>query len=123
MKLLIDMNPSPRWAGVLRAAGFEALHWSVVGPLDAPDSEIMSIARDGGYVVLTHDLDFGAILAVTKGAKPSVVQLRADDVTPEAAAALVMAALNAASIELELGALVTVDAGRARVRLLPLGRT
>ncbi|MFW5679683.1 MAG: DUF5615 family PIN-like protein [Pseudomonadota bacterium] len=108
---------------MLRAAGFEALHWSVVGPLDAPDSEIMSYARDGGYVVLTHDLDFGAILAVTKGAKPSVVQLRADNVTPEAAAAIVIAALNAAPIELELGALVTVDAGRARVRLLPLGGT
>ncbi len=83
----------------------------------------MSFARNGDFVVVTHDLDFGAILAVTKGAKPSVVQLRADDVTPEAAAAIVIAALNAASIELELRALLTVDAGRARVRLLPLAGT
>ncbi len=36
MKLLIDMNLSPRWVSVLRAAGFAALHWSSVGPLDAP---------------------------------------------------------------------------------------
>lgn len=50
-----------------------------------------------------------------------MVQLRADNVTPEAAAAIVIAARNAVSIELELGALLTVDAGRARVRLLPLG--
>ena len=108
---------------MLRAAGFEALHGSDVGPLDAPDAEIMSFARDGGYVVLTHDLDFGAILAVTKGAKPSVVQLRADDVRPEAVATIVIAALRTAAAELELGALLTVDAGRARVRLLPLSRT
>ncbi|MEO1092000.1 MAG: hypothetical protein AAFX81_15330 [Pseudomonadota bacterium] len=50
------------------------------------------------------------------------MQLRADNVTPEAAAAAVISALNAASMELELGALLTVDASRARVRLLPLGR-
>lgn len=123
MKLLIDMNLSPRWVGVLRAAGFEAMHWSEVGPLDAPDAQIMSFARNGDFVVLTHDLDFGAILAVTKGAKPSVVQLRADDVSPEAAGAVVIAALRTASTELELGALLTVDAGRARVSLLPLSGT
>jgi predicted nuclease of predicted toxin-antitoxin system len=123
MKLLIDMNLSPRWVGVLRAAGFEAMHWSEVGPLDAPDAQIMSFARNGDFVVLTHDLDFGAILAVTKGAKPSVVQLRADNVSPEAAGAVVIAALRTASAELELGSLLTVDAGRARVRLLPLSRT
>jgi len=46
MKLLIDMNPSPRWVGVFEDAGFEALHWSDVGPLDAPDAEIMSFARN-----------------------------------------------------------------------------
>jgi len=74
-------------------------------------------------VVLNHDLDFGAILAVAKGAKPSVVQLRADNVTPEAAALVVIAAIHAASTELELGALLTVDAGQARVRVLPLGGT
>ena len=83
----------------------------------------MSFARNGDFVILTHDLDFGAILAVTKGAKPSVVQLRADNVSPEAASAVVIAALRTALAELELGALLTVEAGRARVRLLPLSRT
>lgn len=123
MKLLIDMNLSPRWLGVLEAAGFEALHGSDVGPLDAPDAESMSFARNGDLVVLTHDLDFGAILAVTHGAKPSVVQRRADDVSPEVAAAVVIAAPNAASADLERGALVAVDAARARIRLLPLSGT
>jgi predicted nuclease of predicted toxin-antitoxin system len=108
---------------VLRAAGFEAMLGSDVGPLDAPEAQIMSFARNGDFVVVTHDLDFGATLAMTKGAKPSVVQLRADDVSPEAAGAVVIAALRTASAELELGALLTVDAGRARVRLLPLSRT
>jgi hypothetical protein len=59
---------------------------------------------------------------VTKGAKPSVIQLWADNAFPEAAGDVVIAALRTASAELELGALPTVEVGRTRVRLLRLGR-
>ena len=67
MKLLVDMNLSPRW--------------SAIGKANAPDSEVMAYAAEHGYIVLTHDLDFSAILAATHGEKPSVVQIRADDVS------------------------------------------
>jgi|GEM_PF-1044733 predicted nuclease of predicted toxin-antitoxin system len=71
---LIDMNLSPRWVGVLNSAGIEAAHWSTPGVSNAPDSdsdsEIMAYAAEHGYVVLTHDLDFGSILAATHGEKP-----------------------------------------------------
>lgn len=77
MNLLVDMNRSPKWLGVLAAAGIPATHWSTVGRHDAPDVEIMGYARQHGYIVLTHDLDFGAILAATQGRAPSVVQIRA----------------------------------------------
>jgi predicted nuclease of predicted toxin-antitoxin system len=76
MKLLIDMNLSPRWMGWLQAEGLEAVHWSSVGRANAPDSEIMAYARESGFFVLTHDLDFGSILAATQGKSPSVVQMR-----------------------------------------------
>ena len=71
MKLLIDMNLSPRWVGVLMEAGFDAVHWSTLGRSNALDTEIMDFAKANGYVVLTHDLDFGAILAATHGEKPA----------------------------------------------------
>ena len=83
MKLIIDMNLSPRWVGVLASVGIEAAHWSTVGAKNAPDSEIMAYARANNHVVLTHDLDFSAILAASHGKKPSVVQIRAEDVSPE----------------------------------------
>ena len=41
----------------------------------------MMFAATHNYIVLTHDLDFSAILAATRGEKPSVVQIRADDVS------------------------------------------
>jgi predicted nuclease of predicted toxin-antitoxin system len=120
MKLLIDMNLSPRWANFLAEADIEAIHWSTCGPKTAPDSEIVTYARRNDYVVLTHDLDFGAILAATHGEKPSVVQIRSEDVSPDLIGEQVIAALRQMTRELEEGALLTVDPNRTRMSMLPL---
>lgn len=120
MKLLLDMNLSPRWCEVLADAGLEAAHWSAMGPRGAADSEIMAFAESGDWIVLTHDLDFGAILAATRDHKPSVVQLRGDDISPEAGAETIITALQQYAEELEIGALLTVDLARVRLTLLPL---
>lgn len=114
------MNLSPRWVGTLGAAGLSSVHWSSVGAANAPDTEIMDYALRNNMVVLTHDLDFGAILAATHGSKPSVVQIRAEDVSPDAIGAKIIAALRQMASELEDGALLTVDPNRTRARLLPL---
>lgn len=120
MKILIDMNLSPRWQMLLQAAGISAVHWSDLGSGGAPDTEIAAFAADNGFVILTCDLDFGAILAATNGGRPSVVQLRAADVSVEAIGSRVIAGLQRVESELETGALVTIDADRMRLRLLPL---
>lgn len=120
MKILVDMNLSPRWAGMLTVAGFDAVHWSRLGAPNAPDREIMEFAKTGGYVVLTHDLDFSAILAATQGAKPSVVQIRSGDVSPDVIGSQVALVLTQVRDDLERGALVTFDTARTRIRLLPL---
>lgn len=120
MKLLIDMNLSPKWTSFLASHGFNAVHWMNVGAVNAPDSELMGHARAGDYVVLTNDLDFGAILAVTHGDKPSVVQLRSDTLTHETIGRQVIDALRQLEIELAQGALVTIEPERTRLRILPL---
>lgn len=120
MKLLVDMNLSPRWVRFLGNAGIEAAHWSTLGANNAPDTEIMAYASANDYVVLTHDLDFSAILAATHGKKPSVVQIRADDVSPDVIGSQVIAALRQMTSDLANGALLTIDPNRTRMRLLPL---
>ncbi len=62
MKLLVDMNLSPKWVDLFHDSGWEAAHWSAVGQPTARDSEIMAYATANDYVVVTHDLDFSAIL-------------------------------------------------------------
>jgi predicted nuclease of predicted toxin-antitoxin system len=120
VKLLVDMNLSPSWVDRLNMAGFHAVHWSGVGRMDATDTEIMAYAAKHDYVVLTHDLDFSAILAATRGTKPSVVQIRADNLSPAAIGEPLIAALQQMTPDLVAGALLTVDPGRTRLNLLPL---
>ena len=119
MKLIIDMNLSPRWVGFLAGAAFDARHWSDLGAPTAPDTQIMAHPANN-CVVLTNDLDFGAILAVTQGAGPSVVQIRADDLSPEAIGASVITALRQMSVDIAAGALVTIEPARTRISMLPL---
>lgn len=80
----------------------------------------MGIAREKGYVVLTQDLDFGTILAATQGKKPSVVQIRSEDVSPDTIGKQVVTALQQMAVDLEQGALLTVNPKQIRARILPL---
>ena len=120
MKILIDMNLSPKWAGFLKSAGVEALHWSEVGLAYAPDSDLMTWAAEHGFIVLTNDLDFGIALATANMEKPSVVQIRGDDLRPASIGNQVNQALRQMQTELAEGALVTIDPKRTRLRLLLL---
>lgn len=119
MKVLLDMNLSPSWEEFLKAQGFDAVHWSSVGDPRAPDHVLMTRASDHGYVVFTHDLDFGVLLALTRASSPSVIQVRAQDPSPAAVGHDVVRVLRLRSDMLRSGALVTIDKSKDRVRVLP----
>jgi len=122
MKLLVDMNLSPNWVAELRSRGIETIHWSGLGSASAADEQILAWCAAHDHVLFTHDLDFGAILAASQGRTPSVVQMRTEDVTPQAMGKRVTEALVRLEEVLAAGALVTIEPGRNRVRLLPLAR-
>jgi predicted nuclease of predicted toxin-antitoxin system len=122
MKIVIDMNLSPKWVEVLQLEGYECVHWSEVGPPNAPDREILLWARSNGYIVFTHDLDFGAILAATKTDSPSVLQLRTQNISPKHIGESVVSAFKQFEELLGQGALVSIDQKRARARILPFSR-
>jgi hypothetical protein len=75
-----------------------------------------------GYTVFTHDLDFSAILATAGASGPSVLQVRALDVLPEAIGEDVVRVLVDHAPAIEAGAIVTLDELGARVRVLPIRR-
>ncbi len=122
MRLVIDMNLPEEWVPALAKHGFEAVHWSTLGSATAEDSEIMEWANLNSYVVFTHDLDFGALLAASGADRPSIFQVRTLGVLPSQIEPLVVVALQQFKQILEDGAFVTVDEKRARARVLPLMR-
>ena len=120
MKLVLDMNLPPAWCGELAQLGHDARHWSAVGAATATDAEVMAHARAESWVVVTHDLDFGALLAATRARGPSVVLLRCGDISSSTVLSLLVAALDACEAELDSGAIVTVEESSRRVRALPM---
>jgi predicted nuclease of predicted toxin-antitoxin system len=123
MKVLLDMNLSPDWIDYLSSNQIEAVHWSSLGVVNSTDTEIMAFADRNEYIVLTQDLDFSAILAATRQSKPSVVQIRADNLAVDQVGPSIVAALFQLRAELERGAVLSIDQGnRIRMRLLPLSR-
>ena len=80
----------------------------------------MEIAKQNGETVLTHDLDFGTMLALTHASGPSVIQVRAQNVLPGHMSTTILQALRQHESDLSDGALVVVDALRSRVRILPI---
>jgi predicted nuclease of predicted toxin-antitoxin system len=120
VRILIDMNLSPEWVPVLQRHGWTAVHWATVGDPRATDRTIMDWAVANGYIVFTHDLDFGTTLALTHATGPSVLQVRAADVLPGHLEGVVIAALRQHDADLASGALVVVDESRYRIRVLPI---
>ncbi len=120
MKILIDMNLSPAWVSVLEEAGYAAIHCPPSGLRVLLIIKFWHGRRQKGYVLLTHDLDFGAILAATHAEAPSVIQIRTQDITPVHAKDLVLSVIKGFAEDLVQGALTSVDEEKSRVRLLPL---
>jgi predicted nuclease of predicted toxin-antitoxin system len=123
MKLLVDMNLSPDWLPLLASHGWDACHWSTVGPGNAPDTELMRWAREHQHIVLTQDLDFSQLLFATSETGPSVVLLRMDNEFDPAARDHVCAAIALAESALTTGALLTIAGHRVRLRHLPISPT
>ena len=122
MRVLVDMNLSTRWVEFFAAHGIAAEHWSRIGAGRATDLEIFAHARTQGHVIFTHDLDFSAILAQTAASKPSVIQVRHPKPRPEDFGPQLVRAITDNAGALAAGALLLIEPGRHRIRILPIAR-
>jgi len=120
MRLLVDMNLPPKFADMLTDKGVEAVHWYNIGAPDAKDSEILTYAINHDFIVISCDLDFSTILSSTRGEKPSVVQVRTQDYLSEETASLIVNTVKNNKNALEEGAVLTINAKKGRLRMLPL---
>jgi predicted nuclease of predicted toxin-antitoxin system len=76
VRLLADMNISPETVAYLRTLGHDAIRVSDVLAASATDATIVAYAARDNRVVLTQDLDFSALIALSGGVTPSAITLR-----------------------------------------------
>jgi predicted nuclease of predicted toxin-antitoxin system len=123
VRLLIDNALSPVVARELAQAGHDVVHVRDRGMAKSPDTAIMQRAVQEARVLVSADTDFGAILADTSAARPSVILLRRGvPRDPVKQARLLAANLAHLEEELQQGAVATFSEGRLRVRRLPISR-
>ena len=120
LRILLDCCLSTTWLPVLAAAGYEVVDWRKLGASGAADEVLLAWAQENDYVVMTHDLDFGGLLATRGLSRPSVVQIRAESHLPRAIGPQVLAALRQHEQDLRTGAIVTIHGTRVRMRTLPI---
>jgi predicted nuclease of predicted toxin-antitoxin system len=106
-------------AEFLRSLGHDAIHLRDEGLQRLPDERIVIKAQVEGRTIITHDLDFGRIVALSGGTVPSIITLRLTDMTPALVNDALRAVLDDAARSLEGGALVTVTDAGIRIRMLP----
>ncbi len=122
MKFLLDENMPPSLAGLLISAGHDARHVNEIGYNHTPDFKISALAAASGEIIITHDTDFGTILALTGSARPSVVLFRWQALTTQSIFQFLSEYLPEFADDLSTGALIVVDEQKVRVRTLPLQR-
>lgn len=120
MKLLVDLNLSPRVAAGLRAAGHHVVRVGEELDARATDLELVAEAKRTGSVVVSRDQDFSALLIASGARAPSLINLRTSEVRAEQVTRFLLDVLERASEELAAGAVVTIDDRRIRIRRLPV---
>lgn len=120
MKFLADMGISPRTVNWLRNAGYDAVHLVEEGLERLPDDEILVKAREEGRILLTVDLDFGYLLAISKAELPSVILFRLGNESYEIINECLTEVLSLCEKELAGGAIISVTDETYRVRGLPI---
>jgi predicted nuclease of predicted toxin-antitoxin system len=122
MRFLLDENIPPSLALLLKIAGHEARHVVEIGYTNTPDFKISAFAAQSGEIILTHDTDFGTILALSGDSKPSVILFRLQATNNLTYINLLEKHLSEFEENLLEGALVVIDEEKIRVRMLPIKR-
>ena len=120
MNFLADMGVSMTTVLALRQLGHDVAHLSELGLIRMEDRDIVAKAQNEGRIVLTFDLDFGEIMALSASASPSVILFRMRNQTPGAVIPRLLHVITECQTQLAQGAFLTVDDHGYRLRHLPI---
>ena len=120
MKFLADMGISPKTVVFLKQIGFDAKHLHEENLDTLADNLILEKAHREHRVILTHDLDFGELVAASGDNLPSVIIFRLRNMRPENVNRHIESIVLNHKPELDAGAIISVTEGQIRIRMLPV---
>src|SRR4030067_1520296 len=118
MRFLADMGVSIRVVEWRRNNGHDAKHLREEGLHRMPNGEIFTKAIHENRIIITFDLDFGEIVALSKGEKTSVILFRLHNTRTSHLLDRLSVVLKDSARALEEGAVVVVEVYIHRVRSL-----
>ncbi len=122
MKFLLNMNLPRELGTLLKSKGHEWRHAGDVSLGDAKDSVIVQQARASGEVIVTHDLDYGHLLAFSGENSPSVIIFRVRNTRVEHLFSRLTLAWSEIERPLAEGAIIAMEDATLRIRRLPIDR-
>jgi len=122
LSLLADVHISPLTVAALRLQGYDVVRTTDLLPATATDAEILELARVEGKVVLTQDLDFSMLVALSNYGVPSLITLRLSSAKPDVVAQRLLDVLPTVKTALMEGAAISISDDSVRVRKLPMRR-
>ena len=120
MRFLADMGVPGSVILKLRQRGHDAVHLREQDLQRLPDDEIFQKAIVENRILLTFDLDFSEIVALSGDENVGIVVFRLRNTRANNVLARLEKVLAESSEALEEGAVITVEDHRHRVRPLPI---
>lgn len=120
MRFLADMGVDITVVDWLRSQGHEAIHLREERLHRLPDKDVFTKAIAERRIIITFDLDFGEILALSGNATVSVILFRLHDTRTQNVICRLNDVLTVDGESLVKGAVIVVEDARHRVRDLPI---
>jgi predicted nuclease of predicted toxin-antitoxin system len=121
VKFLLNMNVPRALGPMLALEGHDCRHVGDIELGEALDAAIVAEARSRGECVITHDLDYGRLLAFSGDSAPSVVIFRLRRADANLMHARMVSCWNEIETRLASGAVTVIEEAEVRIRRLPIG--
>lgn len=119
MRFLVDACVDVRVADWPRSEGHDAVHLRERALQRLGDEEVIRKAGAAGRAIVTFDLDFSEIAALSAGRHAGIIVFRLHDSRHENVIARPAAVLARSAAALERGAVIGVEEDRHRARFFP----
>lgn len=120
MRFLADMGISQHTISWLRQQGFDTVHLREERLQRLPDNEVLAKAARENRILLTMDLDFGYLVAISEQILPAVIIFRLSDERSEIVNSRLSEVLVKCAGDIQSGVIISVSDRTIRIRRLPI---